>query len=86
MNYIHEHGHGSHFDRVFTYTTGLWAIRLLSTVETKFDHAVLLDSSRRLIIDPAESFAIRAAAEILWTCAGPNIEGLQLAEILEIFK
>lgn len=83
---IHDHRRKVDFARLAFCTTGVWIVRLISVFSVKVDHATMLYACRNMIIDPAEPFAISATSESTRACAGPNIQDLELAEILEIFK
>lgn len=74
------------FDHVISYQKGIWLLRLYSDVGNEVDNVVLLDAIRGVILDPTENYAVSATVESLRACAGPDVQCLQLAEVLELYK
>lgn len=85
-DFINEHRMAAALDRVWHYQRGLWLVRLLYNVGKEVGHVVLIDAARGIILDPAVQYAITCTVESLRACVGPNVQRLQIAEVLELFS
>lgn len=84
--FIHQYRMSSSLYHVLSYQQGIWLLRLFSDVGKEVDHVILLDTKTGIFLYPAEKHAIKATAESIRACAGPNVCNLQIAVVLELYK
>lgn len=52
----------------------------------RFDHCILVNANKGIILDPAGTFVIRLCPDSLRMCAGLDLNNLELAEARQIVK
>ena len=58
---------------------GLWIVRFLRS--DLFDHCIVVDGTRRVILDSAESHCLPLNVESLHHCAGGSLKKVAIAEV-----